>query len=280
MHGMEDKKMKNIRNYLAGNVILLCLLCTCLFPEAGTDDTMIVEEMPDEEKMPWETKPEKEEEVSENNQIPELEINELCTEYSHPRVEFIEFKIRSPGNLGGLQVFVVGNNKDPLLYEFEPVEVQADEYVVLHLRKLEESCKDEYGDNLAESGGMYSSPTARDFWIQGSEKLLNKTDIIYVLDQYGNVLSAVMIAENPNSQWSKDYFLQTADFLYRLGAWKSPAGTVCTPADAVNTERTSVTQTICRDETAENTHTAADWYITVTSGATPGKPNNPNRLKI
>jgi len=225
---------------------------------------------------------------SKNNRVPEMLINELRTEYSKAssKGEFIEFRMVSGGNLGALRVFVVRNegntgtaSKNPVIFEFEPVEVQSGEYVVLHLRTLDEdACKDEYGEDLAESGGVDSSPTARDFWIPGNTKRLRKTDAVYVLDQDDKVLDAVMLSEKPDPQWGKVYFVSAAEFLFSRGAWTSPEGTVCTPLDAVDSSKATLTRTICRDETAGNTRTAADWYITVGSGATPGQPNNPNRF--
>jgi len=216
-----------------------------------------------------------------NNHVPKLQINELRTEYSSSnnvqKAEFIEFKMISDGNLGALRVFAVGNDKTPQIYEFEPVVVNAGEYVVLHLRTLEASCKDEYGISLSESGGTDSCITARDIWVPGKEKLLHKTDVVYVLDQDDEVLDAIMIVEKPDLLWGKS-FIDAADFLFRKGVWKSPAGTVCSPADAVNSSNTTTTRTICRDETVANTHTRADWYITKTSKATPGKENSPDRL--
>jgi len=213
-----------------------------------------------------------------NNSVPEMQINELCTEYSKPKAEFIEFKMLSGGNLGALRVFIAGNYKAPMVYEFAPVEVKAGEYVVLHLRKLEEACEDEYGEDLNKSGGKDSSPTARDFWVPGTSKLLRKTDAVYVLDQDDKVLDAVMMAEKPDPLWGNKYFTEAAKFLYDQNAWKSPAGKLCTPADAVISSATTLTRSICRDENVENTHTAADWYITVNSGSTPGKENNTKRF--
>jgi hypothetical protein len=200
-----------------------------------------------------------------NTRIPDLQINELRTEYSKPREEFIEFKILSDGNLGALRVFVASNYKNPMLYEFEPVEVIADEYVVLHLRTLDESVTN-------------ASPSSRDFWIPGTAKLLSKTDVVYVLDQDDRVLDAVMLAEKADALWSKDYFAEAAEFLFNQNAWKSADGNIPGPKDAVNSTGTTATRTICRDETVENSCSSADWYITVTSGATPGLPNNPNRF--
>ena len=220
-----------------------------------------------------------------NNRVPHLQINELRTENasatstSGPKAEFIEFKMLSDGNLGALSVYAESNyKKNPLIYVFEPVEVKKGEYVVLHLRTLDTSCKNEYGKDLDESGGTDSSPTARDFWIPGSTELLRKTDAVYIQDQNGTVLDAVMFLAESIPLWDKTDFEKTADDLFNQGFWISPAGAVCDPADAVNSSKTTATQTICRDETAENTHTKADWYITKTSGATPGRENNPGRL--
>ena len=95
-----------------------------------------------------------------NARIPRLLINELRTEYSKPRCEFIELKTTEAGNLGALRVFVAGNDKAPLLFEFPSIEVAPGEYITLHLRTIEEGCLNELGSNLAESGGSDSSPTA------------------------------------------------------------------------------------------------------------------------
>ena len=214
---------------------------------------------------------------SRNNRMPSLVINELRTENSKPKSEFIELKMKTAGNLGAIRVFIAGNDKNSLVYEFLPVEVRENEYAVLHLRTTEEACKDEYGKSLDESGGTDSSPAARDFWVPGNTKLLRKTDIVYLLDQDDSVLDAVMISESPDSWWNKDYFAEAADFLYQQGAWKAVDGRIGRPEDAVISGKTTNTRTICRDETAKNTNTSASWYITVTSGATPGKLNNPNR---
>jgi hypothetical protein len=205
---------------------------------------------------------------------PALQINELRTEYSKPRAEYIELKMLSDGNLEGLCVYAEGN-KPSKIYEFNAVEVKEGEYVVLHLRTFEESCKDEYGASLNESGGTDSSPTARDFWIAGSTEHLRKTDAVYVLDQNDWVLDAVMISKESLPQWGNANFREAAELLFRQGAWKSPVGDVCTPADAVDTSvyKGAATLSISRYEASENTHTAADWYVTKSGGATPGQPN-------
>jgi len=215
-----------------------------------------------------------------NNRMPDILINELCTEYSNPKTEFIEFLIKSDGNLGGMRVIIHGNSNASrqTIYEFKPVEVKENDFVVLHLRTVDDNCIDEYGDNLDESGGKNATPGARDFWIPGNTKLVHKeATIIYVLDQDDKVLTALIVTNKPDPWWSKDYFADAAIFLYNQGVWLSPEGHIPRPADAANSTGTTNTRTINRDEAAENPNTAAAWYVTVTSGATPGRTNNLNR---
>ncbi|MCL2558022.1 MAG: hypothetical protein FWE09_06035 [Treponema sp.] len=214
-----------------------------------------------------------------NDRVPPLLITELRTEYSNPRAEFIEMLTTGAGNMGGLRVFIASNTSSPLVYEFPPVEARSGERITLHLRQIEPESRDELGDNLAESGGRDASPTARDLWVPGSAKLLRKTDIVYILDQDDNVLDAVALSETSGATWPRSAFSDAADFLHRAGAWHSADGIALRPSDAVMSAGTTNTRTINRDESlSRNSRSASDWYITVTSGATPGRPNNPGRF--
>ncbi|WP_461247809.1 hypothetical protein [Treponema sp. R6D11] len=219
-----------------------------------------------------------------NDRMPDLVINEVCTETANAaagkKEEFIEFKTKSAGNLGAMRVVINSNTTaaKQTIYEFSPVEVKKDEYMVLHLRTYNPESKDEYTNNLDESVGVNASATGRDFWIPGdTAKLLHKTAMIYVLDQDDNVLDAVIISDSADSWWTKDYFAETAEFLFKSGAWKSQDEKICSPQDAVASGKTTNTRTICRDETVEDTDTANDWYITDTSNATVGKTNSIKR---
>ena len=219
---------------------------------------------------------------SRNNRMPSLVINEICTENgssTNKKTEFIELKMKSDGNLGAMRVVIMGNTNATKLtvYEFMPCEVKNGDYVVIHLRTLEESCKNEDNGDIEESRSANSSPTAWDFYVLGNTKWLHKTTAIYVLDQDDNVLDAVMISESPDPVWGKDYFAEATEFLFEKDAWKSSEGNIAHPADSVISSGVTNTRTICRDETAVDSNTAADWYITDTSCATPGKPNNPKR---
>ena len=208
-----------------------------------------------------------------NDRMPALVFNELRTEYSKPKVEFVEFLVLGQGNLGALRLFIAGYSLVKPVYEFSPVEVQAGEFVVLHLRTLEEGCVDETGSNLALSGGAEVLDVARDLWLPGNKKMIHKTDALWLLDQDDRIIDAVLLSETCDTEWNKKdaATASAAEFFGREKAW-SP-----NPADAIMTGGTTTTRTICRDETIPPARRAANWYITATSSATPGKQNNPKR---
>lgn len=216
---------------------------------------------------------------SRNSRIPRLLITELRTEYANPKAEFIELKTLEAGNLGALRVFIAGNGLRDPVYEFPPTEVAAGEYLVLHLRSPETGARDETGTDRNLSGGTEAFPDVRDFWVPGSVKRLRKTDAVLVMNQDNAILDGVLLSENPTPAWTKEDLTKAAELLAAQGAWISAAGKTLSPSDAVSAKGTTATRTICRNETAADNNSAADWYITASSKASPGKPNNPERYQ-
>lgn len=216
---------------------------------------------------------------SRNDRLPGLRITEIRTEYSKPKVEFIELFTTSAGNLGALSVITALNGIDKPIYEFPSIEVGQGEYIVLHLRTVEEGCVDELEGDLASSAGTEASPLARDLWIQGSEERLRKTDGLALLDQDGGILDAILFSEYHTGDWLKNELAQFSSFLASDNAWLQSDGSaqMLLPQDAFGSTPTTTTRTICRDELAEDSNKASDWYVTVTSGATPGLPNRTER---
>jgi hypothetical protein len=212
-----------------------------------------------------------------NDRLPPLVITELRTEYSKPKAEFIEFKTLKEGNLGALRVFIAGNSKKPLVYEFSPVETGGGEYILLHLRTMEEGAADETGSDLDLSGGTDAVAGIRDFWVPGADKLLRKTDAVYFMDQDDRIIDAALMSEKTDSWWAKEHFAQAAELLGSQGAWQTEGGKTPGPEDAVITAavKTAMTRSVSRREGAPDTNTAADWYVTSTGGISPGKPNKP-----
>jgi hypothetical protein len=219
-----------------------------------------------------------------NDNMPTLVINEIRTEYSKPKVEFVELRTLSGGNLGAMRLFIAGHSISTPLYDFPPTEVKAGEYIVLHLRTLEEGCVDETEEDLALSNGTEALPTARDFWVSGSTKFIHKTDVVYMMDQDDTIIDGVLLSEDQSTWWDKPVFATAAELFASQGSWfplddsgcAVPAedGWIPAPSEAVKSSGTTTTRTICRDESLENNNCAGDWYITATSNASPGKANS------
>jgi hypothetical protein len=158
--------------------------------------------------------------------------------------------------------------RDPI-YEFPPAEVAAGEYIALYLR-------------TPETGAAEALSESREFWVPGSVKRLRKTDAVLIMDQNDGIIDGVLLSEAPTPSWAKDDLTKAAELLAAGNAWVSAGpgkSAPPTPADAVITKGATTTRTVCRDETAANSKSAADWYITATSKASPGKPNNPERYQ-
>ncbi|MDR1363174.1 MAG: hypothetical protein LBJ35_03890 [Spirochaetaceae bacterium] len=219
-----------------------------------------------------------------NNRMPQILINEIRLDYIKPSAEFIEFYTKTSGNLGALRLFATSTSLDEPIYEFPPVEVKAGEYITLHLRTLEDDkAIDELGDalNLASaSKAGDAKDTARDLWAPGAVKYLHSADVIYLLDQDDVILDGLAIAKD-SADWGKNKNLsKAAELLAKQGAWLNAEGeAVKTPgvADTATSAGTTPTRTLCRDETKPDSNTLDDWYICVTSGASPGEENNPKR---
>jgi hypothetical protein len=231
-----------------------------------------------EDPEPEDTEPEDTEPVP-FDRTPKMLINELRTEYSKDanRTEFVEFKVKSAGNLEGVKLFIMWDAKKPFEYGFPAIEVEAGEYITLHLRTLEDNCVDELGSDLSQSGGTDSCPTARDFWVSGIKKLLHKTDIVYLQNASGDIMDAIIMNENPEEMWpsTRQHFDELTEFLFNKGAWNSEDGQLPDPLDSVDTSaiKSSAIKSVSRYEEGEDTNTANDWYITASNEITPGLPN-------
>jgi hypothetical protein len=183
-----------------------------------------------------------------------------------------------------MRLFAASTSIEEPIYEFPPVEVGAGEYIVLHLRTLEgDTAVDELDDKLDLAKAEKTSDTnddSRDLWVAGAEKYLHSTDVIYLVDQDDNIIDGIAMAKD-SKDWDKNKNLsKAAEFMAKQGAWLNAAGeAVKTPgsADAVSSDGTTPTRTLCRDETTPDSNTMADWYICNTGNATPGRENSDKR---
>jgi hypothetical protein len=206
---------------------------------------------------------------------PWIVINEVRTEYKSPKAEFVELKALGDGNLGALRLFIAGVSLTEPVYEFPAAEVKAGDYIVLHLRTLDGGT-DETGDDLALSGGTEASDEARDLWIDGNTERLRKSDAVWLVDQDGVILDAVIFSEKSDA-WGTTKAMaaalpQAAGILAAQGAWVFPeAGESFAPGDAASSAGSTTAKTISRREGQADGNTKADWYLA--ASATPGKAN-------
>jgi hypothetical protein len=214
-----------------------------------------------------------------NDRVPAFQINELRTEMSKPRVEFIELKMLSGGNLAGVRLFAASNGTDAPVYEMPAAEVGAGEYVLVHMRTPDYiNGVDELGEDLALSTADDAKAQAdcpqdvRDLWLPGSKEMLRKSDVVYFVDQLDAVIDAVAFCDKSKEaeKWGGNpSFISAMDTLTASGAWTGEASI----DDVFDSGGTTPTNTISRREHSTDTNAPQDWYKSGTGKATPGKPN-------
>jgi hypothetical protein len=200
-----------------------------------------------------------------NDHPAKLRINEIRMDYSKPRVEFIEFIVVAPGNLGGVEVYNAANAARPS-YEFPPVEVSAGDFIVYHLRSIEEGLVNETGA-IDASGGTDAKPTARDFWDTQTRKPFKDDNVILVRERKaGPIMDALLYVATKTTDWPSDIVKSAAELAFSSGAWKRGSGV----AEAAGTKSVSPTRTLGRDSLSRDTDSASDW---APSKYSPGMAN-------
>lgn len=205
-----------------------------------------------------------------------LQINELRMEIASVgnSAEYIEFKVIKGGGMEGLYLYITINAQDTFVYLFPPIDVETGEYILLHLRELDKfKCFDELReDELSLCCGIESCPTARDLWVSGNNKLLDKSSIVYLQDYYGKIMDAIILNEKPTASWNNNQ-KNFAEIIFSAGMWQATNGNKPTPLDGVDTSAIgkSYFKSVSRYEGRANTHSAKDWYIA--NFITPGLSN-------
>lgn len=206
-----------------------------------------------------------------NDRVPRLRISEIRTDYSKPKVEYIEIVALTAGNLGGVEIFNALNGDVPVR-ELPAVEVKAGEYIVWHFRSVEEGLVNEMG-SLDESGGTNSCPTARDFWDTQARSPFKGTNVVWLRERRGGaIMDALLCAESGKADWPTDAARAAALEAVAAGAWR-PGALI---ADAASSDGMTPTRTLARDPALIDTDSAADWKVCPKGKCSPGKPNVPH----
>ena len=196
-----------------------------------------------------------------NGRVPKVVINEIRTEYSKPKVEFVELKVLSEGNLGGMEL-VVASDGEENNYVFPAVEVKTEDLVVLHFRKIEDGCIDEI-ENERELSTATESSYSIDLWIENSSARIAKSDVILLKNKrQGEVVDSVLYMESSASSWKTPFLSECAELALSSETWIG---------NPVNSDGLTATRTLSRVNLNKD---ASAWIVTATSKASPGKENS------
>ena len=202
-----------------------------------------------------------------NDNLPVIVLNEVRTEYSKPKLEYIELYVLEDGNLGGMVMEAYYGTKSNT-FIFPAADVHQGDYIVLHMRTVDETAVDETED-ITACTAPDSCASARDFWYQSEVKALGKTGVILLKErENGALCDALLYAESSKSYWPQDIMKTAAQSAYLAGIWTGSAET----SDAVCSDRCTTTRTLSRQNYSEKG--ASAWIVVATSCATPGAANS------
>lgn len=209
-----------------------------------------------------------------NDRIPTLHLSELQTAKNsstlHPHRDFVELAALSSGNMGGVELEWCSTVR-VYSYRFPGIEVAEGERIVLHLAPegIAEEL-DETGADLALSGGVDATATGRDLW-SGAGGLPDESGVVALRRRPGGEIVDGLFygADDKSGQLADDKIGAAVSELVDAGIW-SLAGTAGAWEDAF-VWHPSVSRSLNR--TSDWIAGAAGWYLSATSGQTPGAAN-------
>lgn len=213
-----------------------------------------------------------------NPRMPQVLINEFNPEGSGNNPDTIELFVQEEGNTAGLTVFTGTSNYYNELFVLPSLEVEQGDFIILHLQP--EAIAEEVTETTDKtlSGGKLSSPEAWDIWVTDDMKLSGKNGLISVYtNPFGSIMDAVPYSNRVSAD-SEDYHGWTsATFdmiseLSLLNVWEGTDGFI-RPEDAVYSEGTTGTRSICRDSSSTDRDNRQDWHIVPTGEKSFGISN-------
>ena len=209
-----------------------------------------------------------------NANIPKLKISELRSYYQKPKLEFVEFLAQSDGNLAGM-VLEVFYKSEPIEFFFPPVEVKKGDFVVVHGRKLDESCINESTD-LNEATYKDAVPEVLDFWLESDAKVIGNSGVILLRERKnGDLCDALLYTEPDKTDWANNSIKEAAVLAVDSEVWVGSSDV----EDAAINKKPSGTRSLSRDfsfseATSEEDVFSKDMWIFVNNGnATMGSEN-------
>lgn len=220
-----------------------------------------------------------------NDEAAGLVLSEVRSGYSKPKVEYVELYVHRSGDLAGISLYFT--NKD-FEYVFPSAKVSAGDYIVLHMRALEEETGrvDEVGDDLNLSTASESCSDVRDFWAPSTSRIVGTNDVIVLRErQNGKVVDALLYAQSGISDAASKRLIPVAQQMVDEGVWSGSVD-FSTWASSEDLSDAATTRSLSRQNIAAITDvekaerpvlvgSSTDWMVV--KGATPGKANSTER---
>jgi hypothetical protein len=185
--------------------------------------------------------------------------------------DYVEFLVLGAGNLGGLELSWASSTK-LMAYRFPAAEVLAGDYLVLHLAPEGLASEvDETGSDLAASGGIDATATARDFW-SSAGGLPDESGALALRTRPGGPSQDALFyaADDKSGAVGEGKLADLLSAVGGEGAWVF-GGKAAAWEDAFRWHP-SAARSIYRIAGID-TQGAGDWLVSEASGQTPGGPN-------
>lgn len=216
-----------------------------------------------------------------NPDIPDLIINEFNPEGSGNNPDTIELYSRNNGNTAGMTIFLGTANNGNTYYVLPSLEVEKDDYIIIHMRPEGVNGEINETEDKTLSTGKLSSDSAWDLWVDGDKPVSGKNGIISLYSNpFGEIIDAVVYSNRVSAD-SEDYrgwtstTFEAIEELSFLEVWADTEGFI-RPEDAVNSDGTTGTRSICRNSLSEDSDSPHDWHIVPTGEKSFGAANSDN----
>ena len=215
-----------------------------------------------------------------NPGLPIAVINEFTSQGSSSHPDIAEIYVKEGGNTAGMTIFEGTSEQFDSYFVFPDLEVNPGDYMLIHFRP--QGIDDEVNEteNTDDSGGIDSSDSAWDFWIEGGNGISGNNGVLSLYTSPGGSIIDAVIYSNRTSESDKKYsgfgsakFKSQAEYLFSHDAWSAEEENI-RPEDCINPEDSTSTRSMCRDMMSPDTDSKQDWYITVTGGSSFGYENS------
>ena len=216
----------------------------------------------------------------ENENIPDIKINEVELYYykdkktkEYKRVETVELKIMSSGDLNGVTFFYSSRNLFDILYTFPSIKVNKKNYILLETR---------------ENNIKYKDPNIIKINVVKNNKYkgLSKSSGVIMISKdksINNIIDSLVYVNLKKSKHfeKKKNLIKLLNILVKKGAWNLGDNKKVNPKVIFDSSYSSSTRSVSRKEQDNGYLSKDNWYITDIKGITLGHKNsnkifNPN----